>query len=91
MCNKADLINLHRQIVGNSIQFEGLDEKDIQKYNTICSECVFPLKIKKKKCPVCGNERLSPEITKCQKGKSLVYNYNCDMCQRILYSPSKFN
>lgn len=91
MCNKANLVNLHRQTVGNGNQFEGLDEEGIQKYNKICSECVFPLAIEERKCPVCGNEKLSTEVTKFQNGMSLVYNYNCNVCQRILYSSTKLD
>lgn len=85
ICNHQDLADLHQRM-SEEHAFKGPGQAEINKLNTICALCKFPLLIEVKECPSCGNVELQQGITKGQLGVNLVFNYNCEECGRILYS-----
>ena len=85
ICNQLELMELHRK-EDERQNSRGPCPPEIQQLNKICCSCKFPLMIEAKECPSCGNAELQQGITRGQMGLSLVYNYNCEECGRILYA-----
>lgn len=73
-------------------EFKLPEESKLKKLNKICSICKNPLRIKEKKCPLCGKTdiQLSESISGGEMISNEIYNYKCDKCDRFLYSYIKF-
>jgi hypothetical protein len=91
ICPKKDFLNLPGYKSSQTNHIHGLDDSLLASLNNACAECNFPLVIKNKECPVCGNKNLRLGITEGQRGLNLIFNYNCEECGRILYSEERFD
>lgn len=91
ICPNKDLLNLHKLKASQPQQYSEMDESLLARINNACTECKFPLVIKNKECPVCGNNNLRSGLIEGQKGLDLIFNYNCEECGRVLYSEERFD
>ena len=91
-CEDEDFRKLYEKKMVEGKDFESLTEEEIEVLNVLCSKCKHPLKIEEKRCPICGNETLSPPklIISGKAGSIKIYNYRCEPCDRVLYSHKKF-
>jgi hypothetical protein len=91
ICPNKDLLDLHRLKASQVELSQRLDENSLASFDRMCAECKFPLMIKEKECPVCGNKNLRLGVTEGQRGLNLIFNYNCEECGRVLYSEERFD
>jgi ribosomal protein S27AE len=60
---------------------------DLEKLESICMACDFPLKIQRRECPACGSYVLqNQDIPLMEIGTLRIYNYMCSECGRELFS-----
>lgn len=90
-CPDTNLRELHKKKFKKGKEFKLPEENELKILNEICSTCKNPLRIKEKKCPLCGKIDIQPSDS--ASGGELIsteiYNYKCDNCDRFSYSYAK--
>lgn len=91
-CPDISLRKLNEKKFGKGEEFKLPEEYDLKKLNKICSTCKNPLRIKEKKCPICGKNDIQPSesVSGGEMISTEIYNYKCGKCDRFLYSYIKF-
>jgi len=92
-CPDTYLRKLHEKNFRKGKELELLKEYELRKLNKICSTCKNPLRIKEKKCPLCGKIDIQPSesVSGGEMISTEIHNYKCDKCDRFLYSYAKLD
>ena len=92
-CPDTYLRELHEKKFRKGKEFKLPKEYELKKLNKICSTCKNPLRIKEKKCPLCGKIDIQPSeaVSGGEMISTEIYNYKCDKCDRFLYSYARLD